>query len=160
MKLLSLILLGFLLLTPTLSFGKVNINIEKCRHLEEKYEVIITDIANSHNVEINLIKAIIRVESLYNSRAVSINGSSHGLMQLTKGTAKRFGVKNIYDPRENILGGVRYIVHLTSIFGKDYVRILASYNVGEGRVYKKKIPQQGKEYSNLVLLAKEKYDKR
>lgn len=160
MKWLSICFLCILLVCATPVDGKININISKCQHLEEKYETIINKIATSHNVDVNLIKAIIRVESLYNPRAVSSNGSSHGLMQLTRGTAKRFGVKNIYDPYENILGGVRYIVHLRSIFGENYTRILASYNVGEGRVYKKKIPKQGLEYANLVLLAKEKYDKR
>ncbi len=160
MKLLSICFLCILLVFSTPVYGKTNININKYKHLEEKYETIIVKIATSHNVDVNLIKAIIRVESLYDPRAVSSDGSSHGLMQLTRSSAKKFGVKNIYDPYENILGGVRYIVHLRSIFGENYTRILASYNVGEGRIYNKTIPKKGFEYSNLVLLVKEKYDKR
>jgi soluble lytic murein transglycosylase-like protein len=120
---------------------------------------MIVEVCDVHQTEVNLIKAIIRVESVYNTYAISPTGA-RGLMQLTKGTAKKFGVRNVHDPYENILGGVRYIIHLRSIFGEDLLRILASYYVGEGNVYKKKIPPHGKEYAALVLLCKAKYDRR
>jgi soluble lytic murein transglycosylase-like protein len=158
MKKFSLILSLFLLFIPTMVFGKIDIN--KTKYLENVYHPIIVEICENHQVDVNLVKAIIRVESVYDKSAVSKDGSSRGLMQLTKGTAKKFGVKKIHDPYENILGGVRYITHLRSIFGDDKLRILASYNVGEGRVYKKKIPSHGKEYAKIVLLCKEKYDDR
>ena len=160
MKKFSLVLL-LLLLIPTVVFGAaLNININRTRELEDVYHPIIVEVCDVYQTEVNLIKAIIRVESVYDKRAISKNGSSRGLMQLTKGTAKKFGVTNVHDPYENILGGVRYITHLRSIFGEDILRILASYNVGEGNVYKKKIPPNGKEYAALVLLCKAKYDRR
>jgi len=158
MKKFSLILSLFLLFIPTIVFGGIDIN--RTTQLENIYHIIIVEICESHQVDVNLIKAIIRVESVYDKNAVSKDGSSKGLMQLTKGTAKKFGVKKIFDPYENILGGVRYVTHLRSIFGNDNLRILASYNVGEGRVYKKKIPAHGKEYAKIVMLCKEKYDNR
>lgn len=149
-----------LLLIPTVVFGAtINININRTRELEDVYHPIIVEVCEDNQVNINLVKAIIRVESVYNTYAISPMGA-RGLMQLTKGTAKKFGVRNVHDPYENILGGVRYIIHLRSIFGEDLLRILASYYVGEGNVYKKKIPPNGKEYAALVLLCKAKYDKR
>jgi soluble lytic murein transglycosylase-like protein len=124
------------------------------------YDSLIREVCEKYDIEVNLVKAVIRVESAFEKKAVSKNGSSRGLMQLTKGTAKRFGVRNIFCERENIEGGVKYLKFLESLFGKDLRRILASYNIGEGRVYKKPIPERGKEYANLVLACKEKYDKR
>ena len=158
MKKFLCIVLFLLLIIPNTSFA--NINIERTRELEQKYHPIIVKICNQYEIEINLIKAIIRVESVYEAHAISSNRSSHGLMQLTKGTARKFGIKKLYDPYENILGGVRYVVHLRSIFGNDLLRILASYNVGEGSVYQKKIPAEGKEYAKIVLQCKAKYDAR
>jgi soluble lytic murein transglycosylase-like protein len=155
-----LLILLLSLLIPTVVFGAtINININRTRELEDVYHPIIVEICEDNQVNVNLVKAIIRVESVYNTYAVSPKGA-RGLMQLTKGTAKKFGVGNVHDPYENIIGGVRYIIHLRSIFGEDMLRILASYYVGEGNVYKKKIPPNGKEYAAMVLLCKAKYDKR
>lgn len=149
-----------LLLIPTVVFGAtINVNINRTRELEDVYHPIIVEVCEDNQVDINLVKAIIRVESVYNTYAISPKGA-RGLMQLTKGTAKKFGVRNVHDPYENILGGVRYIIHLRSIFGEDMLRILASYYVGEGNVYKKKIPPNGKEYAAIVLSCKAKYDRR
>jgi soluble lytic murein transglycosylase-like protein len=121
---------------------------------------MINEICERFDTDMNLVKAIIRVESCFEARAVSKDGGQKGLMQLSRATARKFGVKNVFDPYENITGGVKYLKHLESIFGNDPVRILASYNVGEGKVYKKKIPSVGQKYAKLILSFKTKYDKR
>lgn len=147
-----------LLITTTLAHGKVNID-NTCS-LEERYNSIIEEVCDLYDEDVNLVKAIIRVESRYNESAISVNGSCKGLMQLSKSTARKFGVKNVFDPYENITGGVKYLKHLRSIFGDDLTRILASYNVGEGKVYKRKMPSQGKKYADMILMCKYAYDRR
>lgn len=145
-----------LLITTTFAWG----NIERTYSKEKALEPMINEICERLDIDVNLVKAIIRVESCFEPHVVSKDGDQKGLMQLSKTTAKRFGVKNVFDPYENIMGGVKYLKHLESIFGNDLVRILASYNVGEGKIYKKKIPPAGQKYATLVLNFKSKYDKR
>jgi soluble lytic murein transglycosylase-like protein len=148
-----------LLITTTFAWG-ANIDITKCYEKEQKLSPLINEICEKYGAEVNLVKAIIRVESVYNPKAVSKCGGQKGLMQLSGSTARKFGTKNAFDPRENIEGGVRYLKHLENIFGFDLEKIVASYNVGEGKVHKKKIPPAGKKYVNLILSCKVKYDSR
>ena len=61
---------------------------------------------------------------------------AEGIMQLIPSTAKRFGVSNIFDPKENILGGVKYLKFLLDYYQNDYVRAIAAYNAGEAAVDK------------------------
>ncbi len=86
-----------------------------------------------HNVDTDLIHAVIRQESNYDVFAVSVKGAC-GLMQLMPGTALRFGVKDIFDPAENVEGGVKYLRHLMDRYEGDRIRALAAYNAGEGAV--------------------------
>jgi soluble lytic murein transglycosylase-like protein len=79
-----------------------------------------------------LVDSVIQVESNYDPFAVSPKGAQ-GLMQLMPETAKRFGVKDIFDPKQNIEGGVRYLKFLQETF-KDERLALAAYNAGEGAV--------------------------
>lgn len=74
-------------------------------------------------------------ESSFKLRALSNKGAS-GLMQLMPGTARRMGVTNIYDPKQNIEGGVKYMRLLLDLFGQDVNLALAGYNAGEGAVMK------------------------
>jgi soluble lytic murein transglycosylase-like protein len=74
-----------------------------------------------------------RAESAFNGSAVSVKGAS-GLMQLMPATATRFGVRNIFDPRENVLGGTKYLRWLLDRFNGDVRLALAGYNAGEGAV--------------------------
>jgi len=89
--------------------------------------------ANRFKVDPGLVHAIIRVESGYDSQAVSSKGAM-GLMQLVPATAQRFGVANPFDPKQNIEGGVNYLKHLLDLFGGDLPLSLAAYNAGEHTV--------------------------
>jgi len=97
------------------------------------YWDMIQEISALHGVDPELVKAVIQVESNYNQRAVSRKGAK-GLMQLMPGTALRYGVRSIFDPQENIQGGVRYLKDLLSLFDSDLKLTLAAYNAGEKRV--------------------------
>jgi len=95
-----------------------------------RYDSIIEKAAVSAAVEPNLLRAVIVVESGFNSRALSKRGAV-GLMQLMPATASRFGVSNLYDPKENIHAGAKYLKFLLDRFGHDVRLALAAYNAGE-----------------------------
>ncbi len=106
------------------------------------YVNIINDVATTYQMNPELVKAIIKVESNYNYRAVSPKGAQ-GLMQLMPTTAKRFGVKDSFDPEQNIRGGVKFLRYLFNEFGENNLDlVLAGYNAGEKAVrkYGNKIP--------------------
>jgi soluble lytic murein transglycosylase-like protein len=98
-----------------------------------QYDSIIEKVAVTAAVEPNLLRAVIVVESGFNSRAVSKKGAV-GLMQLMPATATRFGVSNRYDPMQNIRGGAAYLKFLMDRFGHDVRLALAAYNAGEEAV--------------------------
>jgi hypothetical protein len=100
---------------------------------EELYAPLIEEAAGRHNLSADLVKAMIRVESNFNPEAVSSKGCK-GLMQLLPDTAKRFGVKNIFDPTENLEGGMKYLRFLLDYFKNDLNLALAGYNAGENAV--------------------------
>ena len=90
------------------------------------------DAAGRHGVDPLLVDSVIRVESNYNPLAVSPKGAE-GLMQLIPATARRFGVTNSFDVKENIEAGVTYLKYLLDMFGDDR-RAVAAYNAGESAV--------------------------
>ncbi|NDJ09724.1 MAG: lytic transglycosylase domain-containing protein [Acidobacteriia bacterium] len=94
---------------------------------------LIDSIAVEHGVEDSLVHSVIRAESNYNARAVSPKGAM-GMMQLIPATARRFGVNNPFDVRENVHGGVRYLRFLLDYYKDNYPRAIAAYNAGEGAV--------------------------
>jgi len=94
-----------------------------------RYDSIIETAALAASLEPDLLRAVIVVESGFNSRAVSKRGAV-GLMQLMPATATRFGVSNPYDPRENVHAGARYLKFLIDRFGQDIKLALAAYNAG------------------------------
>src|SRR5580692_3361680 len=98
-----------------------------------QYDAIIENAAVSSAVEANLLRAVIVVESGFNSRAVSKRGAV-GLMQLMPATANRFGVSNLYDPKQNIRAGALYLKFLMDRFGQNVRLALAAYNAGEDAV--------------------------
>lgn len=98
--------------------------------------------ADQYGVERELVYAVIEAESAWNSRAISSAGAA-GLMQLIPDTAATFGVRNRFAARENIRGGVAYLVWLRKHCGDDRRLILASYNAGP-----KHVLAQGLRYSS------------
>jgi soluble lytic murein transglycosylase-like protein len=99
----------------------------------EEYQELIRTISQRHGVDPELVKAVIQVESNYNDRAVSHKGAC-GLMQLMPATAARYGVQSIFEPAQNIDGGVRYLRDLLQLFNSDVRLSVAAYNAGENRV--------------------------
>lgn len=95
----------------------------------------IVDSSRRYAIDPLLIYAQMHQESSFKLRATSYKGAS-GLMQLMPATARRLGVTNIYDPRQNIEGGVKYMRMLLDMFGGDVSLALAGYNAGEGAVMK------------------------
>jgi soluble lytic murein transglycosylase-like protein len=98
-----------------------------------QYDGIIEAEGKSAGVEPNLLRAVIVVESGFNSRAVSKCGAV-GLMQLMPATATRFGVSNRYDPRQNVRGGALYLGFLINRFRRNVRLALAAFNAGEDAV--------------------------
>ncbi len=95
----------------------------------------IVDSSRRYAIDPLLIYAQMHQESAFRLRALSHKGAS-GLMQLMPATARRLGVTNIYDPKQNIDGGVKYMRMLLNMFGGDVNLALAGYNAGEGAVMK------------------------
>lgn len=89
--------------------------------------------ARQHSLDPRLVRAVIEVESAWNPAARSRKGAL-GLMQLLPETGARFGVRNLYDPHQNVSGGVRYLRYLLDRFENDLERALAAYNAGENAV--------------------------
>ena len=93
------------------------------------------DSGTKNGVDPLLIYSVMHQESSFKSHAVSPKGA-RGLMQLMPGTAMRYGVTNIFDPKQNIEGGARYLRFLLDRFDGDVNLALAGYNAGEGAVEK------------------------
>lgn len=94
---------------------------------------LIHDAAQSASIDPALFESLVACESAFDPRATSRAGAM-GLSQLMPGTAKALGVQNPYDPRENLMGGARYLAQMLSRFGGDLRLALAAYNAGPGAV--------------------------
>ncbi len=94
---------------------------------------MVDEIAAANGVDTYLARAIIQAESAFNYRARSHVGAI-GLMQLMPATAERFGVLDPFDPRQNIMGGCKYLKWLTDYFNGNLTKVIAAYNAGETAV--------------------------
>jgi soluble lytic murein transglycosylase-like protein len=113
---------------PGVNFGTVRLN-------TDAYRDEIAAAARQHGVDESIVRAIIHAESAYNPNALSRAGAQ-GLMQLMPATARRFGVSNAFDARQNIQGGVQYLAWLLKRFNNNLTLAAAGYNAGEGAVDK------------------------
>lgn len=98
-----------------------------------RYDSYIREAATLYQIPEALIRAVIKAESNFDPRAVSPAGA-HGLMQLMPFTADAMMVQDIFDPRQNILGGTRYLRILANLFNGDIHLTVAGYNAGENAV--------------------------
>jgi hypothetical protein len=96
-------------------------------------ESIVSAASNLHQIDADFIASVIHAESANNPRAVSPKGAQ-GLMQLMPGTAGKLGVKDSFDPADNVDGGVRYLRELLLLYNHDMAKALAAYNAGPQRV--------------------------
>ena len=102
-------------------------------HKYQRYDHFIREAARIYQLPAPFIRAVMKVESNFNPNVVSRAGAI-GLMQLMPRTAANMGVRDPFDPRQNILGGARYLRILANLFGGDLVLTVAAYNAGEGAV--------------------------
>jgi soluble lytic murein transglycosylase-like protein len=115
----------------------------------ERYMPMIVKYAAEQSVDIELIKAVIAVESCFDDRAVSVAGA-HGLMQLMPETARRYGILDRFNPEQNLSAGIHHLKDLLVDFKDDIRLSVAAYNAGAGNVKKYKGVPPFKETQDYV----------
>ena len=126
----------------TVNFGNVRLN-------TQAYTAEIKAASLRYGVEEAIVRAIIHAESAYRPHVVSPK-NAQGLMQLIPATARRFGVRDAFDPAQNIDGGVQYLAFLLKRYQNDLTLAAAAYNAGEGAVDRYKGVPPYKETRNYV----------
>lgn len=118
---------------------------------EQKRRIIwmIKRVAHEYRIDHHLIQAVVQVESNYNPRAVSSSGAK-GLMQLMPETQRDLGVRNAFDPWDNLRGGTRYLRHQIQHFG-SVRKALWAYHCGPSRVKARTVPHQSRHYADRVI---------
>ena len=137
--------------TTGTSFASVMQNVQKQKSVPAgaaKYDAIFEEASRTYGVSKSLLIAVAKAESNFNPNDVSHAGAS-GIMQLMPGTAKSLGVKNVFDPYENIMGGAKLLRDNIRSFGSVPLA-LAAYNAGPGAVKKYNGVPPYKETQNYV----------
>jgi soluble lytic murein transglycosylase-like protein len=131
------------------------------------YDFYVLDAAKRYQIPVALVRAVMHAESNFDPRAVSPRGAA-GLMQLMPATAQDMYVKDIFDVRQNIEGGTRYLRYLANQYDGDMVKMVAAYNAGpdalkkfggsvppydETQAYVRKVIQLYFQYKELSRLA-------
>ncbi|MFO7972033.1 MAG: lytic transglycosylase domain-containing protein [Desulfobacterales bacterium] len=114
-----------------------------------RYDDLITEASKSHGISFSLLKALIKIESDFNPRAISSAGAI-GLMQIMPENIKALNIKDPFDPWENIMGGTRYLKQLIRRFNGELPMALAAYNAGPNMVDRYKQIPPFKETENYV----------
>ena len=128
---------------------RAELSLDALRSLAGRY-------AEDYNIDEELVRAVIQVESGWNPKAVSSKGA-RGLMQLMPGTADMLGVDDPFDPEQNIGGGVKYLSDLTDKYNGDIEKALAAYNAGPTRVDSGRIPEASSRYVRNVMALYRRY---
>ena len=127
---------------------------------QKKFDPTIRSVARMYQLPHTLLHAVITAESSYDPNAISRAGAV-GLMQLMPETAKRYGVSNRKNPKQNIFGGSRYLRDLLKLFNNNMELALAAYNAGENAVkkYGYKVPpyKETQRYVKKVIQYYKKY---
>ena len=118
-----------------------------------QFDLHIAEAAKTYDVPFSLIKAVIRAESDFDPSAVSVAGAC-GLMQLMPATAEALGVEDLFDPKTNVMAGVRYLKKMLTRFNGSIPLAVAAYNAGPERIGpRREIPriEETKGYVRKVL---------
>lgn len=124
---------------------------------QREIDAAIDQAASRHNVDPNLVRALVKVESNFNPNAVSRKGAM-GLMQLMPQTARQLNLKNPFDPQQNIDAGVRHLKQLLDNYNGDVRLSLAAYNAGSGAVSRSRGIPRYSETQNYVRRITNLYD--
>jgi|WetSurMetagenome_2_1015567.scaffolds.fasta_scaffold02740_12 hypothetical protein len=127
------------------------VRVRKASERARQYEPVIQEASKTYGVDPELIRAVIRAESNFKNESTSPKGAM-GLMQIMPETAKDLGIRDGYDPRENIMGGTRYLKGLLERYRGDVPTALAAYNWGMGNVERRpeKLPRETQVYINRI----------
>lgn len=121
------------------------------------YDDIIKEASNAHGLNFGLVKAVIQAESAFNPNAVSPAGAL-GLMQIMPENLSNFGVQDPFNPRDNVMGGTKYLKELLERYDSDLSLVLAAYNAGPGAVEKYKNIPPYRETTDYVEKVLQYYD--
>ena len=135
--------------TESIAFGALTKASVKTSKTKEAILGYIKDASEKYGVEERLVNAVVKQESGFNPDAVSSAGAQ-GLMQLMPQTAKSLGVKDAFNPQENIEGGVKYLRQMLDKYNGNTILALAAYNAGPGAVDKYDGVPPYKETQNYV----------
>lgn len=144
----------------TVSFGPVlfDANVRVRNAMPAELSSVIEQAARTHSIDPRLVAAVASRESAYDPRAVSRAGAC-GIMQLMPATARFLGMSDVFDIRENVFGGTRYLRTLLDTFHGDLDLTLAAYNAGPGAVQRFNGVPPYRETQQYVKLVRAAYER-